>query len=76
MTTYIHSSFIPFHLVTGEMAPIGVPVCSDKEGSLVFVQHIAVHKEDVIHHIQRRCWKFRMAQQLVSYILVYILLTG
>jgi len=42
MTTYIHSSFIPFHVVTGEMAPIGVPFCSDKEGLLVFVQHIAV----------------------------------
>jgi len=26
------------------MAPIGIPVCSDKGGSLVFVQHIAIHK--------------------------------
>jgi hypothetical protein len=44
MTTYIQSSFIPFHVATGIMAPIGIPVCSDKGGSLVFVQHIAVHK--------------------------------
>jgi hypothetical protein len=44
MTTYTHSSFIPFHVVTGIMAPIGIPVCSDEEGSHVFVQHIALHK--------------------------------
>jgi len=44
MTIYIHSSFIPFHVVTGIMAPIGIPVYSDKGGSLVFVQHTAVHK--------------------------------